>query len=184
MRAHGPLSVVQHGAKQMIAQWLVTVSVLVICVSFFVESLDFPNLAADPGGPALLPRWLCAITGAAALIMLGQLTMKTAWWDLPGRVGSWLRETIRLAGSDDSEGAIRRRLLIVFVATLAYPLVMSEVGFAASTFVLGAGLLLLFGTSVWRSVATSATVTSVIYVFFAHVMGSYVPQGALIERLH
>lgn len=167
----------------MIAEWIITIIALVISIVFFILSFDFPQLPGDPGGGALFPRTLSVITGAAAIFLVVRLIRRPSS-DTPGPLeslgtfyGLWRK------GTGDEASVTARRMVYVFIFSIAYPWFIVKMGFLLSTGIYVFILMKLFRTKTLSSLVLSCITAFGLYFFFIKVLEAYVPPGEWLEGI-
>ncbi len=154
----------------------VIIALLVILFSawYYWQAGYLPTAAADPLGPAALPRFL-----AAGMILFA----------LAHIVVSYFRRN-RLAEDEEEDtlqGAARTRgnlrILGVIVLTGAYIATMEPLGYSASTFAYLLFLTILLGVPSVRGLAISTIgVTISLLLLFGKFLGVLLPVG-FVEQL-
>jgi len=164
----------------MLAQWIVCLLALTLSALFFYESFFLKTFAgSDPGGPAMVPRILCVLTGALAVYHIVGLVrrlqlrraLRAARQALGTAAGPLSAETL-------SEG---RRVALAMGLSIVYPWLMLKLGFILGTGLFSAALSAMFRVRPPAIAATALTVSIAIYYLFAHVMGVRVPPGQWVD---
>jgi len=113
--------------------------------------------SSDPLGPRVFPVLLALLLGAFSLIYLF----------VPGQAESW------------PKGTVLMRCLALPVLVLVAALLFEPLGFAASIFVMTAGVGRIFGAS-WRASLIGGLVQAALwYVIFGYLLDVYLPVGDL-----
>jgi putative tricarboxylic transport membrane protein len=152
-------------------------AVLAMSTVFFVLAGDFPRIAADPGGLALFPRAVAAITGAASAVLMLQIALRRLRAPRPVVGGGAFDPAAHVGAFLRANGFA----LVTFLLVVLFPFAISAFGFVAavalfSTLVLAASRLPPF------VVAATAVLTTVgIYVAYALVLGAILPSGYLFQ---
>ena len=166
----------------MIAEWIISVTALIMSVAFFVTTFSFPSLPADPGGLALFPRILCAIAAAFSMILIGQLYFRARSGQ--GTAMAFLKSFLHDAwrrGSGGEAAAQMRRMSLVIVFSILYPWLIIRAGFVIATAVYSFVLMRLFNTRALPSAVLSTFMAVALYLFFARLLEAYVPAGIWLE---
>jgi hypothetical protein len=166
----------------MLAQWTIVALSLLICVIFFPMTFYFPHIPSDPGGMALFPRVVMAILVCSVGVFIVGLSRghvkKTPIIQLHS-LGWMLKEFHKAA--DNSELALKKRLVYVIILSVAYPWFISKMGFAISTLIYVIFLMKLYNTRTITCLLYSIIVTGVVYAFFIFALGAYVPPGEWLQ---
>lgn len=167
----------------MIAEWLISIIILVISFVFFALTFTFSDIPCDPGGMALFPRAVSVIAGVAALLLMVRL-LKSRSSDTRGPLesigkffGSWKK------GSNDEASVTGRRMTYIFLASIAYPWFIVKAGFLPATLAYVFVLMKLFRSKTLISIILSSIVASTLYFFFIKVLQAYVPPGIWLENI-
>jgi hypothetical protein len=127
------------------------------------QALDLPVGSLRAPGPGFLPLALgIALAAISAAVLVRAL------------IGG-----IATAGAFDAAG-IARPLLVV-VAMIAYGAVLPLLGFAATTFLLLAGLFALGASRLlsWQPLASAAVATAALYLLFETALEVGLPAGSV-----
>jgi hypothetical protein len=167
----------------MIAEYVVSVIVLLVSVVFFAMTFTFPKISADPGGMSLFPRVMCLIAGIGALRSLVNLARKQL--ECGFNPLALARRNLEAArqGAYGRQVAVARRMAWVFAFTIGYPWVMLKAGFLLSTIIYVFALMKLLGAKTLMGVVLSCVMTGMIYLFFVRVVQAYVPPGEWVTSL-
>lgn len=163
----------------MLAEWIVVLFSLVMCVVFFFTTFTFPKIVSDPGGMALFPRIVIGILGISSLALLVTLvkrgseysaTIKEFW-------EAWKR------GANDEQSMLKRRLTYTIFLSMIYPWFILKIGFLVSTLLFVFLLTKLYRTKTVISVVFSIIVTGIVYGFFILALDAYVPSGEWLQSI-
>jgi putative tricarboxylic transport membrane protein len=115
--------------------------------------------SSDPLGPRVFPVLLAAILALLSLIYLF----------VPGQSETW------------PQGTLLVRCMALPVLVLVAALILEPLGFAASMFVLTAGVARIFGAS-WRASFVGGLVQAALWYFvFGYLLEVYLPTGELFS---
>ena len=166
----------------MLAEWIIVLLSLLVCIVFFALTFAFPIISADPGGMALFPRIVIGVLGISALTLLVGLVKKRSKYSsgfIPSIKKFW---EIWTGESNDEQSLLKRRLTFTILLSVIYPLFIVKIGFLFSTFLFVFLLTKLYKTKNVASVVFSLVVTGVVYGFFILALDAYVPPGKWLEK--
>lgn len=162
----------------ILCELAITLISLIVSVVFFVISLSFPELPADPGGPALFPRLMCCVTGIMAVIYAVQLLgNRNKREEITQALASF-----RQVGAQSPEGMLARRRLYVIGLSAVYPLLVVRIGFFLSTIVFLFAILKTYKVQSLRAGAYSLALGYGVYYCFAEILRAYIPTGVWLSR--
>jgi hypothetical protein len=153
---------------------ILTLGTLAFCVAMGVLALQLPQLAADPGGPAIFPLAMAVMTGGACLILLWQ---------------RWRAARSERAASEPMANALlasareHTRPLGVIVLVLAFPFAIEWIGFTPAVLLFTFLIMLVSGKSLLATTVASVLMTVGVYVAYVVVLGAVLPRGELVARL-
>jgi hypothetical protein len=158
----------------MLAEWVIGLFGLVASLVFFAISFSFPEVSADPGGLALLPRIAAVLTGVFSAGLLASLAMRG------GSATAALQTVVRFFVNwreSSPEGFEVRRSTIVLALCALYPLIVLKVGFFLGSLVFSFVLVLFYRGTLVQATILSLVLATVLQMFFATLLGVYVPPG-------
>ncbi|MCF3933394.1 tripartite tricarboxylate transporter TctB family protein [Acuticoccus sp. M5D2P5] len=151
-----------------VAELLVAVLVIAMSVVFFVVSLGFPHMRADPGGGALWPQLMAAGAGGGSLILI-------AWRLWEAKAGNGLVEA--------AVNRLDRRTGAIILASIAYPFLILAIGFPIGTIAFIALLMRILKARLVEIAVFAPIFTAVLYLFFVYLLEAVVPHGALFDAI-
>ena len=164
----------------MLAEWIIGLFGLVVSVVFFAISFSFPEVNADPGGLALFPRIAAVLTGVSCAGLLAGLVMRS------GSAAAALQTVARFFVNwrESSPGGFEvRRTTIVLALCALYPLIVLKVGFFLGSLVFSFVLVLFYRGTLVQAAILSLVLAVVLQLFFATLLGVFVPPGDWIGPL-
>lgn len=151
---------------------IVLLGALVASIVVGVLSTGLPQLAADPGGPALFPLVAASITGVACALLIGQRLLARA-----GTTQSHGRSDTARRLFDNARTNIRQLIIVVLV--LVFPFGIEWLGFNIAVLLFTFLVLLVSGKSFVVTALTSVFITAGVYVGYVVVLGAVLPHGRL-----
>ena len=131
---------------------------LAAAAAIAIEARTFNvKFLTDPLGPKALPLFVASLVGLGGLLLVAR----------PGPEPVW------------PAGRIWIRLAAVLASFIAYAFLLAPLGFLVSTTLVVTALSLLFAGPPWRSLASAAILSGVMYVVFVHGLGLSLPLGTL-----
>jgi len=167
----------------MLAEWIIVVFSLVMCVVFFLMTFALPEIPVDPGGIALFPRIVIGVLGISALALLVTLVKRGSEYSaslIPSIREFW--EAWK-RGANDEQSLLKRRMTYTIFLSVIYPWFILKIGFLFSTLLYVFLLTKLYRTKTVASVAFSLIVTGVVYGFFILALDAYVPPGKWLQSI-
>lgn len=159
----------------MFTSWLVCVIAVALSVTFLIESFSLQTMVgSDPGGPALFPRIVIAITLLATAVTVVRLVRTS---NLRLGVETAARFMGVAAGSGDERFRSMRRVTFVMLLSLVYPWAMLKIGFILGTALFVAILMQMFRQGLVVTAAMSFGVAFAIHYLFAGVLSVRVTPG-------
>lgn len=160
----------------MIATVFIALAALSVSIVFFGITFSFPSLSSDPGGLALVPRIACVATGVASVVLL---LREASQADYLRSLGERFRQSVGVWSSvhaDDTK-ILARRVVYVCALSALYPNAILSLGFLLGTFIFSLSLLLLYRGRLLKSCIFAAIVATAAHLFFAQLLGAFVPPG-------
>jgi hypothetical protein len=166
----------------MIFEWIIVILSLVISIIFFGFSMSFPELAADPGGPALFPKMMAVLTGISAIFLGVQLlyndkAMAAVRASITNLVHAWTVDR----GAENA--TLQRRTVYTVILAIIYPYTILKIGFTISSIVFVFIIMRIYKSPLLKAAFFSLLAGLVLYYAFAKLLGAYVPTGEWIELL-
>ena len=139
---------------------IAAIVLLIFCIAYGIAGSRIEYaFSSDPLGPRVFPVLLATILGLLSVIYLF----------VPGQGEEWPR------------GTILARCIGLPILVLVTALIFEPLGFAASMFVLTAGVGRLFGAS-WKASLIGGVVQAALWYFiFGYLLEVYLPVGELIS---
>jgi len=145
---------------------------LAMSVGAFVLAADFPHLSADPGGLALFPRIVAAVTGVASVLVIAQTLWArhaagVATAHGPIRPAAWVRE--------------HKDQILLFGLVFLLPIGIETIGFNAAVFIFTYLTMLVLRTKAFTAIVASVAITAAIYIAYAVLLQAVLPAGSLFS---
>ena len=148
---------VQHSNKKRLSTDLISsVLIIVLGVSIWVLSGNFPDLDEGYPGPNLFPRVI-----AIGLVLIGVLVIISEV-----RSG----KQAKIEGLSIPFSSLTRPGLVVLVLTI-FPLISPLIGFPISLFLVTICVGLIFRLKWWKTILTSGLTVGMIYLVFSQLLG-------------
>jgi hypothetical protein len=152
---------------------VIAAGALAMSALFFVLAGQFPKLAADPGGLALFPRIVAAVTGLASAAFFVQAVLRRA----PLLSHTFRPASLSVAGLLDGRGVA----VAIFAFVLLLPFAIQALGFVAAIFVFTTLVLAVSRVKLIPLALTTVLTTVAIYIAYAIILGAVLPSGYLLQ---
>jgi hypothetical protein len=152
---------------------LVAAVVLAMSALFFVTSLTFPQIGADPLGLARVPQFIALASAIASLAVIARAARRLrAEQGVPRPILGQSLSALRAAIADPWRPSI-----LVVPLTFAYPAAVLAAGFLVGTTVYLFILMKIYRIGTVQSAAVAMATAFAVYAFFAYVADVSVPTG-------
>ncbi|WP_185961573.1 tripartite tricarboxylate transporter TctB family protein [Telmatospirillum sp. J64-1] len=156
----------------MFFRLVVSSGALFLCVVFLVDSFSLRTMSgSDPGGPAMFPRILIALTGLCALIELFQILRSGNMAEI--RAGASALFSFRPEGGPNAV----QRVALTIVLSVLYPLVLLKVGFILATTLFVGALAMMLRVAPLKALGMGVVMSLGIFFLFAQGLDVRIPPG-------